>query len=263
MTVDSPTAVVVSGTAGAIGGATAEAFLRLGFCVVGIDCAAIADSSGVGAPGRLLVESPSYHHCVADVRDPCALAGAVAEYRRLGRLAHVVSIAGGAVSGEPAAIDPVAEDVEMFRASVDLNLVSQFILARACLPWLRESTAASGGRSITLTSSINGLLGMDMYGYSAAKAGIAGLARTLAARLGSEGIRVNAVAPGTVRTPRTERIWAHDGDHFQRLAATTSLGRLTTAEDVAEMVTALATRLTSVTGQVLTVDSGQSSTWHY
>lgn len=263
MTVDLPTAVVVSGTAGAIGGATAEAFLRLGFCVIGIDCATIEDSSGRAATGRLLAESPSYHHCIADVRDACAVAGTLAEYRHLGRLGHVVSIAGGAVSGEPMAVDPIAEDVDMFRASVDLNLVSQFILARACLPWLRESAAATGGRSITLTSSINGLMGMDMFGYSAAKAGVIGLARTLAAHLGAEGIRVNAVAPGTVRTPRTERIWAHDEDHFQRLASTTTLGRLTTAEDVAETVAALATRLTSVTGQVVTVDAGQTSTWRY
>ena len=75
--------------------------------------------------------------------------------------------------------------------------------------------------------------------------------------LGREGIRVNVVAPGTVRTPRTERIWAGDDGHWERLEASTALGRLGTPDDVARAYLALATQLTHVTGQVLVVDGGQ------
>jgi NAD(P)-dependent dehydrogenase (short-subunit alcohol dehydrogenase family) len=83
--------------------------------------------------------------------------------------------------------------------------------------------------------------------------------RALTAPLGREGIRINVVAPGTVRTPRTERIWAHVPDHFPRLEATTALGRLASPDDVARAYLALATLLTHVTGEVLVVDGGQST----
>ena len=90
-----------------------------------------------------------------------------------------------------------------------------------------------------------------------------GLVRVLAVSLGSEGIRVNAVAPGTVRTPRTEQAWRHDEDHFPRLLQGAALDRLTTPDEVAGAFLALATSLTSVTGQVLSVDSGQAVAWRY
>ena len=75
--------------------------------------------------------------------------------------------------------------------------------------------------------------------------------------LGGEGIRINVIAPGSVRTPRTERIWQHDADHFERLEAGTALGRLGTPDDIARSFIALATLLSHVTGQVLVVDGGQ------
>ena len=96
-----------------------------------------------------------------------------------------------------------------------------------------------------------------MPAYSAAKAGLIGLMHALVSPLGAKGIRINVIAPGTIRTPRTERIWAHRPEHFQRLATGTALGRVGAPEDVGRAFLAVATLLTHVTGQVLVVDGGQ------
>jgi 3-oxoacyl-[acyl-carrier protein] reductase len=98
-----------------------------------------------------------------------------------------------------------------------------------------------------------------MPAYSAAKAGLVGMMHGLVRPLGAEGIRVNTIAPGTIRTPRTERIWAHVPGHFERLADSTALGRLGEPRDVARAYRALALELTHVSGEVLVVDGGQLS----
>ena len=173
-----------------------------------------------------------------------------------GRLVHVVSIAGGALPEEPgAAGDPMAVTAATFRASVDANLTTQFLVLRAALPLLRRSSGED--RSIALTSSFNALTGCGMPAYSAAKAALIGMMHALVDPLGGDGIRINVVAPGSVRTPRTERIWRHDPNHFPRLEAGTALGRLGSPDDIARAFIALATLLTHVTGQTLVVDGGQ------
>ena len=238
--------ILVTGAAGALGRATVKAFREAGFPVVGFD----TDPAVVPA-----MEQADYAGFAVDVRDERAVEKALRQAHERGPLHHVVGIAGGALPDEPPTQDdPAALQPDVFRASLELNLTSQFVVLRAALPWLRES---SGDRSITLTSSLNALTGCGMPAYSAAKAGLIGMMHALVAPLGAEGIRVNVVAPGTIRTPRTERIWAHDQGHWGRLEAGTALGRLGTPDDVAESYLALATRLTHVTGQVLVVDGGQ------
>ncbi|HEU4456504.1 MAG TPA: SDR family oxidoreductase [Longimicrobium sp.] len=238
--------ILVTGAAGAIGRATVRAFRAAGYPVVGFD----SDPAVVEA-----VEQEDYAGYVVDVRDEKAVAQAVRAAQKRGPLHHVIGIAGGALPDEPPTQDdPVRLEPDVFRASLELNLISQFVVLRAALPWLRD---AGGDRSIILTSSWNALTGCGMPAYSAAKAGLVGMMHALTAPLGAEGIRVNVVAPGTVRTPRTERIWAHDAGHWGRLEAGTALGRLGTPDDVASTYLALAIHLTHVTGQVLVVDGGQ------
>lgn len=239
--------VLVTGSAGAIGGATVRRFLEAGYAVVGLDQ---DDPDGP--------DDPAYTPLRADLRDPDAVARAVADAEAAGPLRHVVGIAGGALPVEPETQDdPAALDPESFRASIDLNLVTQWRALHAVMGWLRRDPAAS--RSVTFTSSFNALSGQGMPAYSAAKAGLIGMMRALVGPLGAEGIRVNVVAPGTIRTPRTERIWAHEPDHWERLEATTALGRLGEPDDVARAFLALARDLTHVTGQVLVVDGGQTA----
>jgi NAD(P)-dependent dehydrogenase (short-subunit alcohol dehydrogenase family) len=190
------------------------------------------------------------------VEDDAATAEAVARVSATGVLTHVVGVAGGALPDEPATQhDPLQLPAKQFRASVDANLTSQFVVLQSVLPWLRANPGVD--RSVTLTSSWNALTGAGMPAYSAAKAGLIGMMHALTGPLGAEGIRVNVVAPGTIRTPRTERLWADDDDHWERLASTTAVGRLGTPEDVANAFVAVATALTHVTGQVLVVDGGQ------
>jgi NAD(P)-dependent dehydrogenase (short-subunit alcohol dehydrogenase family) len=245
-----PDVVLVTGAAGAIGGATAHAFVAAGFRVVGLDRDPSVTAFGAGGEDGFL----GIH---VDLEDDDAVAAALETAEDAGELVHVVGIAGGALDQEPVTEDdPVLLDPKVFRASIEANLVSPFVVVRAALPWLRRSAAPN--RSVAFTSSWNALTGVGMPAYSAAKAGLIGMTRALTGPLGAEGIRVNVVAPGTIRTPRTDRIWAGDEGHFERLTATTAIGRLGTPADVARTFVALAVDLVHVTGQVLVVDGGQT-----
>jgi len=239
--------VVVTGAAGAIGSATACAFLKAGFHVVGLDRESSITS---------VISCEHFTGLQVDLADEAATCEAVAESESYGPLAHVVSIAGGALPPEPGtAGDPMAVTTELFRASVDANLTTQFTVLRAALPLLRRN--AGEDRSVALTSSFNALTGCGMPAYSAAKAALIGMMHALVTPLGCDGIRINVIAPGSVRTPRTERIWQHDPNHFERLEAGTALGRLGRPDDIARSFIAISTLLTHVTGQVLVVDGGQ------
>lgn len=238
--------VLVTGAAGAIGSATIGALIDAGCSVVGVDRELAvhggADSGYVGVQADLLDEGAE---------------AAILEGLDGRALHHLIGIAGGALPGEPdTQHDPLLLDPALFRGSLEANLTSQFTVLRWVLPALRR--AASADRSITLTSSFNALGAQGMPGYSAAKAGLIGMMHALVDPLGRDGIRINVVAPGTIRTPRTERLWAADPGHFQRLERGTALGRLGLPSDVARTNVALALELTHVTGQVLVVDGGQT-----
>ena len=246
----SPT-VVVTGAAGALGAATAGAFAGAGFAVVGLD----RDPAVTGLDGIVGVQ--------VDLTDDDEVARVMTRLAATGPLHHLVQIAGGALPEEPPTQDdPAAITPEVFRASLDSNLTSSFVVLRAALPWFRQlddGGEARIDRSVTLLSSWNALRAQGMPAYSAAKAGLIGMMHALVRPLGAEGVRVNVVAPGTIRTPRTQRIWAHEPDHFERLAAMTATGRLGVPEDVARTCLALATDLRHVSGQTLVVDGGQGS----
>jgi NAD(P)-dependent dehydrogenase (short-subunit alcohol dehydrogenase family) len=241
-----PGTVLVTGSTGAIGQATVAAFLAEGCDVVGFDR---RDPGGAATAG--------HRHVTVDLGDYAAVGRAVQESLAGTRLVHVVGIAGGALPEEPTTRDdPVAIDIATFRASLEANLTTQFIVLRACLPVL--SRIGDGDRSVTFTSSFNALSAQGMPAYSAAKAGLIGLMHGLVRPLGRQGIRVNVVAPGTVRTPRTEALWAAEPGHFERLEAGTALGRLATPADVAAAYVSVALRLRHLTGQVLVLDGGQT-----
>lgn len=238
--------VLITGAAGAIGSATVDLFLNGGWAVLGLDR---QDSARE-------IRNDGFHAAQVDLTQEKAVEAALAILDDMPPLLHVVAIAGGAMPEEPRTQDDLAEvSTDVFRGSIDQNLTSQFITVKACLPWLRQSP--SEDRSVALTSSFNALSGYGMAAYSAAKAGLIGMMYAITPSLGSEGVRVNVVAPGTVRTPRTEAIWSHVPDHFEHLATTTALGLLGEPVDVARVYRSLALDLSHVTGQVLVVDGGQ------
>ncbi|CAN5412735.1 SDR family oxidoreductase [soil metagenome] len=238
--------VLVTGAAGALGRATVHALLAWGCDVIGLDRdAAVLDDAGRGYAGVR-----------ADLLDEMA-EDAVREALGDRPLHHLIGIAGGALPGEPDAQDDlVGVTADLFRRSLEANLTSQFLVLRWVLPALRLDPSAD--RSVTLTSSFNALSAQGMPAYSAAKAGLLGLMHALVSPLGRDGIRINVVAPGTIRTPRTEALWGSVPGHFDRLEQGTALGRLGAPEDVARANVAVATMLTHVTGQVIVVDGGQS-----
>lgn len=238
----------MTGAAGALGSATVRVFLDDHWDVIAVDREAAVDQ-----PDH---DRPRARQVVIDLGGEDAEAAVTAAIGDR-PLHHVVAIAGGALRGEPETQDdPLMLDPELFRASVDANLTTQFVTARATLAALRR--AAEVDRSITFTSSFNALSAQGMPGYSAAKAGLVGMMHALVDPLGRDGIRVNVVAPGTVRTPRTEALWGSVPGHFDRLERGTALGRLGSPEDIARTNLAVATLLTHTTGQVIVADGGQT-----
>lgn len=232
--------VVVTGAAGEIGRATVTAFLNAGFYVIGLDRQP-AESS-----------DPRYRTCSVDLTDGKAV-GAI--FSELGPLQHVVAVAGGALAIEKTTTDFSDLPTEAIRASIEQNLTTALITLKFSLRNLR---LADGDRTISFTSSTDALVSYGLGAYAAAKGGVVGLVRSLAAPLGREGIRINAIAPGDVPTPRNQREWAHEPDWYERLRKTTALGRLVSAEEVAQAFLAVATALTSITGQTIVIDSGQT-----
>ncbi len=243
MTIDRT--IIVTGAAGAIGTATVRRFLDRDFTVLGLD---------LRGSGNL---SDNHHHVIVDLSDAALTQSEIdGALENLPPVAHSIGIAGGALPEEPATQNDIGAIVpSLFRASIDANLTTQFVFMRAVLSHMHRPLEED--RSITLTSSFNAMSAQGMPAYSAAKAGIIGLMYGSLVPLGRLGIRINVVAPGTVRTPRTDHLWAAVPDHFVKLEAAAALGRLAQPDDVARTFAALALEMPHVTGQVLVVDGGQ------
>ena len=135
---------------------------------------------------------------------------------------------------------------------IDTNLKSVFNCCKAALrPMLRQKR---GGRIINI-SSPSGLIGMaGQTNYAASKAGIHGLTKSLAREVGARQITVNAVAPGLILTDLTADVSDVSVEDYRRL---TALGRLGEADEVANLVTFLASDLAAyITGEIIRVDGG-------
>lgn len=112
-------------------------------------------------------------------------------------------------------------------------------------------------------ASVNALLGLGNDAYSAAKAGLVSLTRSVATRHGPDGIRANAICPGTVRTPIWQDVLERTPDVFERLARWYPLGRVGEPEDVARAALFLASEEASwISGAVLPVDGGLTAGLH-
>jgi NAD(P)-dependent dehydrogenase (short-subunit alcohol dehydrogenase family) len=235
--------VLVIGGAGAIGSAIARKYLSAGYEVV------IADLDDKGA-ARLLGETVgglSFVHL--DVLESDSLVAFGDHLRtRFESLTHVVSVAGGALLAEHSAIEDCP--IEVISESIDLNLKSHTYLIKVLLPLIQPG---STGATITLISSINAVRCFGLPAYSAAKAGLLGLVVSLVAELGAKGIRINAVLPGTVPTPRTLKL----PKDFKQLERQTALGRFTTPSEIGNVVFSLTELMTCVTGQGIVADCGQ------
>jgi NAD(P)-dependent dehydrogenase (short-subunit alcohol dehydrogenase family) len=148
------------------------------------------------------------------------------------------------------------EEFEMpvFEQVIDVNLNGAMRMCTACRPLL----AASRGTIVNIASMLTFFGGPRVPAYSASKGGIAQLTRSLAVAWAPEGIRVNAVAPGWIRTPMTQAL-REDPARSAGLLARTPMGRWGEPEDVAGPVIFLCSAAAAfVTGVVLPVDGGYS-----
>ncbi|AXK36466.1 SDR family NAD(P)-dependent oxidoreductase [Streptomyces armeniacus] len=183
-----------------------------------------------------------------DVGDRTAVEAAVAyAVERFGGLDVLVN---NAFSCHPDT--PLFEDEtdEVWQRDLDITLNGAFRCARAAMPHL----AAAGGRgAIVNIGSVNGERDFGNHSYSAAKAGLASLTRTLAGRSAERGVRVNLVAPGTVDTGA----WVGREGSLERAVSEYPLGRVGRPDDIAAAVAFLASADAAwVTGVTLPVDGG-------
>jgi meso-butanediol dehydrogenase/(S,S)-butanediol dehydrogenase/diacetyl reductase len=134
-----------------------------------------------------------------------------------------------------------------------VDLKSVFLCCKYVLPSMVERP----GGAIVNIASVNGLGYFGLEAYSAAKAGVISLTKAAAVRYGPYGIRVNAVAPGSVRTPAWQQFIDKDPELFERLLKWYPLGRIGDPDDVAKAVAFLASSDAAwITGTVLQVDGG-------
>ncbi|WP_026876347.1 SDR family NAD(P)-dependent oxidoreductase [Jiangella gansuensis] len=186
----------------------------------------------------------------ADLADPEAVEALVSEARReVGRLDVVV--ANAAATGRA----PWREiGLDQWGLVMDVNLRGTWLLARAAHP---DLVASGRGSVITVTSVMVATGQPGALHYTSSKAGIIGLTRALAREVGPDGVRVNAVMPGAIRTEHEEELGADEDEVFEHVTAAQALKRRGTAADLAGTFVFLASDESSfITGQVINVDGG-------
>jgi NAD(P)-dependent dehydrogenase (short-subunit alcohol dehydrogenase family) len=239
-----PGAALVTGAASGIGRSTLFALHEMGAAVAAVDRA----ESGGALAAIGLAPGPRVLALQRDVRDFAGAESAVAEAEAALGPVHILVACAGIHRD---AISWKMTEAE-WRDVLEVDLTGSFTYARALAGRLRTR----GGGRIVLVSSINGRRGkLGQANYAAAKAGLVGLAKTLARELGPRGTTVNVVAPGMIRTPLTTALPA---DVLERARSESVLGRLGEPEDVAAAIVFLCSTLAGhVTGVVLPVDGGQ------
>lgn len=249
---------LVTGAARGIGAATVRALAADGWCVVATDRCCDDPRLPYALGSRDELESLAGERVSAFVADTCApvqLAAAVAHAESLyGGLDAALAVAGVVAGGVPL----WEQDDDSLAAVLDVNLRGVITLARVAVPALLRRPAPRSGRFLAVSSAA-ATRGFPMLAaYCAAKAGVNGLIRGLAAELSGTGVTASCVSPGSTRTPVLEesaRLYGlADVEEFARQQAH---DRLLEPEEVASALVWLASAASSgVTGADIAVDGG-------
>lgn len=241
--------VLITGGGIGIGRASAMTFARAGWHVVVTD---ILQAEGQAVAAHIMAGGGSASFAVLDVRSTDQVEAVVAAV-----LAERGGIDALVLNAGIAHKVPLAQlSDERWDHTLDIDLKGMFRVARAALPSMRARRA---GALVCLTSLMGVAWGWTEHvHYSAAKAGVIGLMRGLAAEVAADGVRVNAVSPGYVRTAQLLSAEHSLGPEGAELAATrVPLGRVGEPEDIAEVILFLASDAARyVTGQVIVADGG-------
>lgn len=243
------TALVTAGASG-MGRASAELFAREGAHVVVVDVAEAAAEEtvdGIAAAGG------SATAAVVDVRDLDALKSLADRVAREHGALHVLHNNVGIPGAATLDITP-----EEWDTALEINARAAFFLTG----YLTDALRAAGGASVIFTSSTSGLVGSPFSPlYSFTKGGLVALVRSMALAFAADGVRVNAIAPGTVETPGLPGFFRASPEETERrkaaFVATIPMGRAAQPEEIAKVALFLASDLSSyVTGTTLPVDGG-------
>jgi NAD(P)-dependent dehydrogenase (short-subunit alcohol dehydrogenase family) len=222
------------GRSGQIGHAVAQAFGEAGARLVAVDRNAVAVAERVREFTAAGIEA---RPAAGDLTEPDVAALAVeTALKHFGRLDAVINVAGGLTT-----YGPVGQtDATGFDREIAINLKTAFLMARAAVAALAQTR----GAIVNFASVAYFRPAAQMAVYSAAKAGVAALTQSLAVELWPQGIRVNAIAPGMVRTPENVAA-AGEGAHYVEM------------KQVTQTVQFLASESSSgITGQVVPVTNG-------
>jgi 3-oxoacyl-[acyl-carrier protein] reductase len=251
-TADPKPAALVTGAASGIGRSAALALARAGYDVAVNYSRSEAGAKAVAREAEKAGARALLVRCdVADDAGVRAMLRAVQD--RFGRLDVLINNAG--TTSEVKATDFDAMTVEEWDRVFAVNVRGLFLVTRAAVPMLRASRGC-----IVNTASIVGLRpGPQPLPYAASKAAVVNLTKTLAYNLGPE-IRVNAVAPGWMEGDWMQRMLKDKYDDLMaRRAKLTPLKRCVTPEDVAQTMMSLVQSNRFVTGEVIVIDGGFSS----
>jgi 3-oxoacyl-[acyl-carrier protein] reductase len=237
---------IVTGAARGIGYATAQKCLASGAAVALWDIDAAALDKAVAS----LKQSDRVHAAIVDVTDDASIAAAVdALIRDAGRIDILVNNAG--ITGGNAPLWQLAPEV--WRRVVEVNLVAPYLVCRAVVPHM---IAAGYGRIVNIASIAGKDGNPDASHYSASKAGLIGLTKSLGKELATTGVLVNAIAPAAAKT---ELFGQMSEAHIDYMLSKIPMNRFVTVDEIAAMVAWLASEECSFsTGAVFDISGGRA-----